>query len=485
MKKSLRILPTLLILLSLASTAFPQPGRWAEPVNISNTQYTSSEPDMAIGLDNKIHVVWEDYSRTGIPEISDVLYSCFNGFSWSEPIQISGMDSIDTSGPKISVDSNGNPHVVWNFNVFYPPDDILYSTLTDTGWTTPISIALAYTYNSQTPDIIVDHNDYVHILWGGVYGGDYQILHRYYDGNEWSGLIQVTQDTVNNGNVQLAIDGQNNIHAVWKADSFTWSMGEIFYCKFTNGHWGIPENLSQCPDSTSKYPSIAIDQNDFPHVVWSQRFTSQIYEIWYEYYNGVNWSPPQTLSDLGFRAERTSISINQNNDISVLFGAYEHDPIHPTDSYVYYTFYFNSQWTTPDSIFSEYSCSKVTSSFDQGNRLHVCIPIGFNTYSDIGYTYFEYENSVEGKVDGLVDNIGLDCYPNPANNAVYIRLELDSYSDNDLSVYNIAGQLVKNFSLNALYPSLNIIRWDCRNDNGIDVNSGVYFIIINELIICI
>src|SRR5574341_1237914 len=65
-------------------------------------------------------------------------------------------------------------------------------------------------------------------------------------------------------------------------------------------------------------------------------------------------------------------------------------------------------------------------------------------------------------------------YPNPFNDSTTIRFALPVSSNVSLKIYNVAGQLVKEFSeeMTAGYKS---ITWDGTNMNGDVVASGVYF----------
>jgi hypothetical protein len=70
---------------------------------------------------------------------------------------------------------------------------------------------------------------------------------------------------------------------------------------------------------------------------------------------------------------------------------------------------------------------------------------------------------------GLTQN-----YPNPFNAKTNIQLALPVASDYTVTVYNVAGQVVKTFSGNAAAGTRTIV-WDGTDNNGTGVSSGVYF----------
>jgi len=65
-------------------------------------------------------------------------------------------------------------------------------------------------------------------------------------------------------------------------------------------------------------------------------------------------------------------------------------------------------------------------------------------------------------------------YPNPFNPATSMSIDFPTASEYALTVYNVAGQIVKTFSGHAPAGTLNLV-WDGRSDAGGSVASGVYF----------
>ncbi len=71
----------------------------------------------------------------------------------------------------------------------------------------------------------------------------------------------------------------------------------------------------------------------------------------------------------------------------------------------------------------------------------------------------------------------LKVYPNPFNREVCITYSVAKITSNDvvLRIYDVTGKLIKKFSNRAI-QSANQIVWDGRNDSGVEVSSGVYFL---------
>jgi len=66
------------------------------------------------------------------------------------------------------------------------------------------------------------------------------------------------------------------------------------------------------------------------------------------------------------------------------------------------------------------------------------------------------------------------CYPNPFNSSTRIAYRLSEAAAVDLSIYNIAGQLVRTLTTGRVAEGSHSLSWDGRDQGGIDVPSGVY-----------
>jgi len=64
-------------------------------------------------------------------------------------------------------------------------------------------------------------------------------------------------------------------------------------------------------------------------------------------------------------------------------------------------------------------------------------------------------------------------YPNPFNPTTSIDLALPTGGDWQLTIYNINGQLVRNYTGEAT-PGVTTVEWDGRNEAGLEAASGVY-----------
>lgn len=67
-------------------------------------------------------------------------------------------------------------------------------------------------------------------------------------------------------------------------------------------------------------------------------------------------------------------------------------------------------------------------------------------------------------------------YPNPFNQATTIQFTLPEVTCASCIIYNSAGQKVRSITLGSLSTGRNSIIWDGKNDHGMSVSSGIYFV---------
>ena len=468
-----KVISSLVLSAILFSLVYAQPGTWSEPVNISNTDGRSDFQAMAVGPDETIHVVWSDDSRIpgNDPYEDDILYSCYDGLSWSEPVMLSGYDTTYSYRPRIAVDSFGKPHVVWNHRAIFPDADVYYTMLTDSGWMEPIILSTIST--SYAPDIAIDSEDNIHVVWSDYIYGNGEILYIYNDGDEWSDYVNVSNDPITSGKPEIAIDYDGKLHVIWQEYAEMGIQCEVFYSYFDGISWSQGLNISQNPDYTSSHPTIAVDNENNPHVAWSQitqwGTLPVIEEIYYSTQNDNIWSLPENISNQGLRCDYPELAINSNNVKCLLYKISIEQNI---DFKVNFSYCENSIWSSPEILIPLYNSMLSDICIDSEGILHCVISvIDIPLYSDICYMRNESFNAVEIKLDTELRDFSFNIYPNPFNLSSQITFKLAVMSDVELSIYNIQGKLVKAYINETLPPGSYVKNW-----NASGLSSGIYFI---------
>ena len=200
---------------STDGSAFSQAFNLAtNPVNLKLTG--SVGPQMAIGVDGSINVVWEDDFNFQ----SDISFSrSVDGANFSATLNLSN-NAGNSSGAQIAVDLSGNINVAWEDN---SPgnNDILFTRSTDKGAT-------------------------------------------------FSGVTNISQGVGgDSGNAQVAVDGSGHIFVTWQDNVPNVFNKDIYFAASTDGKTfsNPPQNLSQ-NSGNSISPSMAVDATGAINIGW-------------------------------------------------------------------------------------------------------------------------------------------------------------------------------------------------------------------------
>lgn len=186
------------------SVYFSQRGNngWSAAKKVSSQTY-SELPDVAVGPDGLIHVIYQSKSSDGtqgfiyysespdgnnfnapqilaqvqvtepLPTVSDALIQGNLGIQGP----LGGIKLASGFAPRIAVDANGLAYGVWNAPS--PYGVILRHQDGSGGWTNPKTVSSGH--KDQTPDVTVNQNGIVGIVWAEFSGG--QVSFAEYDSN--------------------------------------------------------------------------------------------------------------------------------------------------------------------------------------------------------------------------------------------------------------------------------------------------------------
>lgn len=201
--------------------------------------------------------------------------------------------------------------MVWNHRAIFPDADIYYTTLTDSGWLEPVNLS-DHPSTSYKPDIAIDGQDNIHVVWSDHYYGWFKIFHRIFDGEEWLPFEVVCWDEWSDGSPHLEIDSEDKLHLA-TGSSVPGNYTDICYFKYNGYSWSSRVNVSNIVSLSSNKPVITIDTYDNPHIAWRQKLDIQIYDIYYSYYNGYDWTESENITNLGLWADHPSLAISSQN----------------------------------------------------------------------------------------------------------------------------------------------------------------------------
>ncbi len=217
-----------LSILVLCSWSF---GQFSAPVNVSQSADASLWPSVVFTSEGVVHMVWvRMYSDTS----SDVVYSKYDGTTWSTPIPITAPATGPCSFPFISSNANGMLAAVWEQN-------------------------LGETWCNTFDPVLK--------AWGIPERVD----------ETWTGFLNKPK---------VALDSSGNIHAFY----FTRGLGYGFVRDKVDGVWE-PRVRLNIPGLRTKEGNIFVDKNDTVWVVYANKMPGGQYHVFYRIRpKGLGWS---------------------------------------------------------------------------------------------------------------------------------------------------------------------------------------------------
>jgi hypothetical protein len=221
----------------------------------------------------KVPANWLKDKERGYPVVVDptVVASTGGAFPTSE-----------NNNRKIARDANENLYAVYIKDVS-TIFQVFVARSQDNGKTWYEIQATNSVTSCNDPGIAMDSENNIHI----VFTNNSHIWYNQYDGYSWGGAMRISAGA---GGVypSLAIDRDNNIFALWERNDGSYL--QIYYNRFNDatGSWQ-GENVISTGSYHSYFPSIAIDNNNTPHLVW-YRNTASGMQIHYSKYVAGTWT---------------------------------------------------------------------------------------------------------------------------------------------------------------------------------------------------
>ena len=282
---------------------------------------------------------------------------------------------------KLAVTSDGHIHAVYHRLDSNGILQIYHAESADEGKTWAEDPVTYETKNQSYPAIGTDSQNNLHIVWTGYTSespGITQIRYRKWTTSGWGSIVDLTHDTGwHQDTPAIAVDSNNYLHVVWHKAEFNagyWctrgskpdGCGPIYYMKYT-GSWSEPVRIGISDQNNEAHPSIAVDSNDYINVAWNEG-GYQNADCWHSAssFFTTSW---QTIESFECLATWPSIAVDSKEKVHLaLIADY---PIHR----VIYRSRTASGWGSPETLYS-YSSYGITPSIavDSNDYLHVVWP---------------------------------------------------------------------------------------------------------------
>ncbi len=425
-------------------------GVWSLPLQISFAGDEADKIGTIADNSGRIHAAWQQREPGGTWQI----YHAINtSGSWSTPVRVSQVDSLDSEECAIEIDSNGRIVVAWNTDA--EPDGlewVLASFSSDDGatWSVPDTLSSSDgiidggSTTSGRAALWAGSNGRLVAAWHENYPGrEREIRVNQYDGTNWAGEVVVsdTSDTTvsRHWHPNICMDSQDNIYVLFASDNGTGRTERrmLMNSKAWDAEWTLAVDTIAVENSADFLTNaLTIDQNDVLYAGYRRDIAADTVtnndEVAY-----------QTSTDLGKTWSEPVVLSRPNHDAG------------------YLSFVGHVSGSGVDAVWRE-SASEFVDNQDTTTVLHALIeltPVGI-----------EDDGLNTPQSFALSQN-----YPNPFNPTTQIEYSIFATGNYTLSIYNLLGEKIRTLISQKLISGEYTAEWDGKNNVGKPASSGVYF----------
>lgn len=255
---------------------------WSAPAKVSGEGKSCSFASIAAGNDGSVNIVWQDKSGQAEEEIF-YSRSSDGGKSWSNPINISNT-TTGSSEPKVAVGPDNAVHVVWIDTLSGAKSpDVYYLASTDAGKTWSERADLSNTPGiCSNPAIAVSPKGTVHIAWLDNTPGEPHpdIFYVYNDGKGFGKWQNLSHSPHLSAHPSIACGTSNKVYVVWSDNSRRENAADIWCAIGHDGHFREPVNISYTRGVSSQ-AAVGADQTGRSAIVWCDTTRdSKVPDIW-------------------------------------------------------------------------------------------------------------------------------------------------------------------------------------------------------------
>lgn len=265
------------------------------PVKITNTPgWYDASPRMAVDAIGNIHLAWAQYYGNPVTTTTtgDAMYSKYDVFTgqWTTPLNLSCNSQVHSEEYRpvgIDVDGSGNVYVIYveRFN-----KKVKMRIQSGGNWGAPFDVSTA-AGTFDTARVAVTPSGDIYASWWNM--GEFRCYSRARIGGTWESV-----KFVGGGKFPDIAVGAGAAFMTWTSRNQA-GIYQIYYAQRATTYesaWSSPQLLS-ANSLKQQTPTIEVDSNDIPHIVFAQFIAEGgIRRMDYSYWDGNGFTPPLPLS---------------------------------------------------------------------------------------------------------------------------------------------------------------------------------------------
>ena len=298
------------------------------------------------------------YTHTRIDDANDVN-------SWSSPYRVSAGNLAYFS--RLLKDQNGRIHLIYTENVISDEDIYLielhvfhrYSDDNGQSWSIRSDIS-SMPIGSVKPQILLDQNNNLHVVWEagdggdmGMVSGDTKVFYAssHDNGINWSTPFEFPIPSNSTGkNAALGINNQGVLLVAWlnTRDNQIYSQFSTDGGRFWSNSEPIPGVYGEWREYTSLQDgySMATDSDGVIHLVLTgnMAITDQTIDVLHLSWKNFTWSEPDVIADFkGDIPQWPRIAVSNGNQLNVAWYVRDEDNVWDTEKGDYHVWFTSGQ----------------------------------------------------------------------------------------------------------------------------------------------
>lgn len=250
--------------------------QWENDIDLTASN-NMINPVVSTYKDDYFYVAWE--KNTGNKQVYANKFKTSDGSEdWNNEIKVAKSgNSADQENPDIEVDLDNNVYVAWQDNRDDSADVFLMRLKTKKDkprqvWKNDLVVHKITTGKQENPRVESAYDDKIYVTWQDSRSGNYDIYLQRISKNSrlnWTEKLVHDSNSNNKINPDLAIDDNRNVYVVWQEEIS--GSYEIYMQKLDrngNKKWPNDVQVNISTEASQIKPKITVDSNANSYIVW-------------------------------------------------------------------------------------------------------------------------------------------------------------------------------------------------------------------------